>query len=1073
MPSGYVSQNGTPTQPKLPSASISSQFSQPQDDYYHNSAYNRRYNVPSAIQTGNVPNQNYYQPGSAVVGAQASSMFPDSNEISPFAKLASPNGYSPAAQSFVHDRSTDIGTHKEISKFPVCFLKFVETWVANKVAIDSHASSTLDNNGTSSMANGNKDNQQPNKYLHMSTEELHDEAINALRQMLGHGIDLEALSREPTLGPSAHLLQNIFKQAQLPIRSSPPPPPNASASSSAPAAGFGRPTANGEWWSISQDEWDKMNRSRKIQVSHAGIIMEGENGMIAADRCLRCRELGFECWQYSEEIRRQHTGTKTRRRKFGPSCARCRRAGKECVAGPETDQDLQANAAALQHNIQLLQTRVESPSTRVQSSVTNNASNAQQPRTDVLVPAKPSPPFSNGHPTDKSKKQAVAPPPRVKPTREEYLAALAKAKEEKQKEIAPVVAPVEKANIETSAQTSTVAPVRMETHKLPPKPPPATTPKSKVKTNEVLRRLAELKRSQETKTTPKTTTPSTSGIVTSASITPAPLRLPEAPLSVLPPTVSTTAVQSLPLATSSVNNESTATVPKPNSMLTPQPSTQPTTTNTSSIAVPGQDSSLPITGFFNGQTSSATPYPLSGPTNGTLVTISPMNGPGTTPRRVRYRQEESVIIDVSSEDEANEEDPTKDSDLESGELRSSNVTPMKPTVTRPSLSRVSSLPTSGNQTPEHTIRLQAIESEKAKLQKLIEMKEQEKRRKAMQAPTPPLNTRLTPSVTSLPTNPITHPRSTPALSHSSRASSVKPESEAARALRLAKIKQLQLELARLEAEEEIDDVMEGLETEDTNVLDPETASMVLQESIDPISIDERVTRIFEELDQVQPHVPLESISSEPQLSDSGIQPQLDSGPLDELSEGEIDMDLDSPIKMTHQITNMIVDPLTPPHIEETAVQKLENHQEDTRATLPDAPMENLQPLDQDRHGQEISKDYSREHIENTAVNRTQDPHKTNVQEDNMVVSGADGMVNLIPPQTKSPNESFSESSSDYDSEAMDTDDEEYEPEATISAINMSDSRSTENTPPIVIADDVAPELRVTPAPVLVRINVVM
>lgn len=34
--------------------------------------------------------------------------------------------------------------------------------------------------------------------------------------------------------------------------------------------------------------------------------------------------------------------------KYGPACARCRRLGKRCVAGPEMDEGLQEAAAALQ-----------------------------------------------------------------------------------------------------------------------------------------------------------------------------------------------------------------------------------------------------------------------------------------------------------------------------------------------------------------------------------------------------------------------------------------------------------------------------------------------------------------------------------------------------------------------------------------------------------------------------------------------------------------------------------------------------------------------------------------------------
>lgn len=59
------------------------------------------------------------------------------------------------------------------------------------------------------------------------------------------------------------------------------------ASTSAPPGGLDRPKKDGEWWSVSQEDWDIMNRARKTQVAHTGNIMEGEDGVMAKNRCLR------------------------------------------------------------------------------------------------------------------------------------------------------------------------------------------------------------------------------------------------------------------------------------------------------------------------------------------------------------------------------------------------------------------------------------------------------------------------------------------------------------------------------------------------------------------------------------------------------------------------------------------------------------------------------------------------------------------------------------------------------------------------------------------------------------------
>lgn len=82
----------------------------------------------------------------------------------------------------------------------------------------------------------------------------------------------------------------------------------------------------------------------------------------------RCRQLGFECWKYKDEVTQQHTGQWTGRMKYGPTCARCRRAGRPCVPGPAVDEGLQQTAAALQQSNLRLQKRIESLKTQSQSA---------------------------------------------------------------------------------------------------------------------------------------------------------------------------------------------------------------------------------------------------------------------------------------------------------------------------------------------------------------------------------------------------------------------------------------------------------------------------------------------------------------------------------------------------------------------------------------------------------------------------------------------------------------------------------------------------------------------------------
>lgn len=138
--------------------------------------------------------------------------------------------------------------------------------------------------------------------------------------------------------------------------------------------GLGRPTTTGEWWSISAEQWREMKKHRKAASAHAGNIMEGGNGVLASNRCVRyvnplffdlanvyrCRKTDHECWVYSEAFLAQHSGQYSGRMKYGSGCARCRKAGKACRPGPEMDEDLQDTAANLQRENRRLRREIES-----------------------------------------------------------------------------------------------------------------------------------------------------------------------------------------------------------------------------------------------------------------------------------------------------------------------------------------------------------------------------------------------------------------------------------------------------------------------------------------------------------------------------------------------------------------------------------------------------------------------------------------------------------------------------------------------------------------------------------------
>jgi hypothetical protein len=127
MPSIHLPQSGTLNQPDQNTFEFASRQFPPNQEYLNNSyTYNRPYNVPPSIQTGNVANQTYYQPGSAIVEAQASPMFPDINNISPFAKLASPNRHSSSSQPVAREIPTTVVISKQTSMLSIYYFNLFE-----------------------------------------------------------------------------------------------------------------------------------------------------------------------------------------------------------------------------------------------------------------------------------------------------------------------------------------------------------------------------------------------------------------------------------------------------------------------------------------------------------------------------------------------------------------------------------------------------------------------------------------------------------------------------------------------------------------------------------------------------------------------------------------------------------------------------------------------------------------------------------------------------------------------------------------------------------------------------------
>lgn len=52
-------------------------------------------------------------------------------------------------------------------------------------------------------------------------------------------------------------------------------------------AGLERPQRVGEWWSVSEEEWEEAKPRRRALLAHAGEIMEGDHGVLSSNRCLR------------------------------------------------------------------------------------------------------------------------------------------------------------------------------------------------------------------------------------------------------------------------------------------------------------------------------------------------------------------------------------------------------------------------------------------------------------------------------------------------------------------------------------------------------------------------------------------------------------------------------------------------------------------------------------------------------------------------------------------------------------------------------------------------------------------
>jgi hypothetical protein len=120
---------------------------------------------------------------------------------------------------------------------------------------------------------------------------------------------------------------------------------------------------------------------------------------------------------------------------------------------------------------------------------------------------------------------------------------------------------------------------------------------------------------------------------------------------------------------------------------------------------------------------------FSEPTQSESVTVNPsqrLNSNQNTQRQApRLAPEESVIIDLSSDDEAD------GSDMEEGEVRSPKPAPVPPQPSRPKVSsRVNSINSSGTQTPKSTVlQLRHAEIERAKAKLLEEIAKKEQNRK--------------------------------------------------------------------------------------------------------------------------------------------------------------------------------------------------------------------------------------------------------------------------------------------------------------------------------------------------------
>jgi hypothetical protein len=636
------------------------------------------------------------------------------------------------------------------------------------------------------------------------------------------------------------------------------------------------------------------------------------------------------------------------------------------------------------------------------------------------------------------KKQSTPPITRPKKSREDYLAALAKAKAQSKLNEASKKIAIPPAQIPNQSKPKESIAKTLES------PTETTTPKSKLtskQNEEIRRRLEALKRghnvsnskAQSTKPSTGDSTPSTIEYASRLAS-----RTPERPtqMDITTAAVPQMAEPTTPQATNPLSKIAEVTPSRPKS--------------STKLESPNESKNIP--GLFMGPahtasgTSAATGYRSSPRTFGNPIRPIP-----------RLQPDESLVIELSSDEEDDE------TESETDEIHTPQASPPKKHQRPDALNRMNSLNSSGTQTPDQAaLRLLEIEQQKARMLEIIAKKEQKSKTRPVKTnPHDPSSTstpfaiqNVIPSAehANLPNNPAVHP-STP--------SSLSADARKRDAAKQALIDNLKRELARLESEDQLeleepnettaaqDNVPEGVEFNSIESL--QAAEHWLHQHIETPSIDAVRNKSTSPVTADNAANLVESFATSGSASSGRIE--------GELSESE--MELDSPIEPIGESEYI-------PTISQAHLNDQSGHPEGTASEASDdlyAPEDIPHPSNPP-----LSDAGTSEHATSVALRQVtpeDTPHELSAEDEILLDSTPihdlvdNSLQNDLSPQNTNQQDHMltSDDESDID---------DYEPDLRIA----STSESAADTPQITVADDLAPELQPVPSPQPVRTAVV-